>query len=197
MTDPAKNNFATQAAAVVASVSAPTQVVVELGGTDLCNRSPGELYDGDTWQASVTAGLDVLVNGLPNGSSVYLASVPRVQDLYDAGLEKRATNVNCADFWRLAGICPIATSGDRTDLEAVAEHQRLYNEILRDTAVAFNATAIDTGVEVMAEYKDETVASVGTYPFGPDDINGGDCFHPSELGQNKISELLWNNDPFK
>ena len=198
MTDPAKNNFAAQAAAVVSSVSVPTQVVVELGGNDLCNRSPGSLYDGETWRQAVNAGLDVLVNGLPDGSTVFLASVPRVQDLYAAGLQKQATtsNVSCTWFWRELDICPIVTSGNPNDIEAIAQQQQLYNGILRDSATQFNSRATETGVEVVAEFAQSGV-STGTYAFGAGDINGGDCFHPSTQGQNKISELLWGNDPFK
>jgi hypothetical protein len=45
MTDPTKNNFATQAAAIVGSASQPARVFVELGGNDLCNRATiGDLY---------------------------------------------------------------------------------------------------------------------------------------------------------
>jgi lysophospholipase L1-like esterase len=196
MTDPAKNNFATQAATIVASLTAPSQVIVELGGNDLCNRSPGGLYDGETWRLAVKAGLDVLVNGLPDGSTVYLASVPRVQDLYAAGVQKQGGNISCTWFWQEFDICPIVTSGNSSDIAAVAQQQQLYNEILRDSALLFNSRAAETGVEVVAEYGGQSHASMGTYSFGAGDINGGDCFHPSTQGQNKISELLWTNDPF-
>ena len=78
MTDAGKNNFASQAAAIVSAASQPTTVVVELGGNDLCNRSDANFYTDAQWQTAVDAGLQVLVDGLPEGSSVYLSSVPRV-----------------------------------------------------------------------------------------------------------------------
>jgi hypothetical protein len=192
MIDPALNNFENQALAIVASVTAPTRVVVELGGNDLCNRaSVAELDDDATWQAAVDAGLGVLVNGLPDGSTVFLASVPRVQDLRQAGLtlENSDSGVACQDVWSSFDVCPIATLSDPATLAAVGARQQRYNEILAERAQHFNLDAVSTGVEVVAEYQGESVVSVGTYSFGADDINGGDCFHPSVQGQNKLSRL--------
>lgn len=53
------------------------------------------------------------------------------------------------------------------------------------------------GLRVRTEYVDEFTASVGTYAFGPDDINGFDCFHPSRLGQNQIAEGMWTRSPVR
>jgi hypothetical protein len=39
------------------------------------------------------------------------------------------------------------------------------------------------------------VPSFGTLSFGADDINGGDCFHPSFQGQNRIAEAAWSANP--
>jgi lysophospholipase L1-like esterase len=202
MTDPDKNNFATQASAIVAAATQPVTVVVELGGNDLCNRSSDQdLYDGPTWTAAVDAGLDVLVGGLPDGSTVYLSSVPRVQDLRSVGIAKQTGNgsVNCESFWASYDVCTIATAS--TDyFTALNAQQQTYNNILVERAAHYNDQALATGVEVVAEYQVTSVSgadSVGTYGFQPSDLNGGDCFHPSVSGQNKLSEILWNNNPFK
>lgn len=194
MTDPAKNNFENQSLAIVSSVTTPTRVVIELGGNDICNRGlADEFYDDPTWQAAVDAGLDVLVNGLPDGSTVFLASVPRVQDLRQAGLilESSDSGVDCQGVWSSFNVCPIATLSDPATLVAIGERQQRYNEILAERAQHYNLDATSTGVEVVAEYQGESVVSVGTYSFGAEDINGGDCFHPSIQGQNKLSDLLF------
>ncbi|WP_162846052.1 SGNH/GDSL hydrolase family protein [Seongchinamella sediminis] len=203
MTAADKNNFASQASAIVAATSQPTVVVVELGGNDLCNRSSdADLYSDAVWQGAVQAGLDVLVNHLPDGSTVYLSSVPRVQDLRAVGLAKQAaeSGVDCASFWSSFDVCRIATASD-TYFDALQERQRRYNEILAEQAAAYNADALTTGVEVVAEYQaviaDSTVSAVGNFAFTPSQINGGDCFHPSISGQNKVAEILWNNNPFR
>lgn len=203
MTAQDKNNFATQASAIVAATSQPTVVVVELGGNDLCNRtSDQDLYSGEVWRGAIQAGLDILVNNLPDGSTVYFSSVPRVQDLRSVGLAKQASEsgVNCESFWTSYDVCTIATTTDAY-FNALQDRQRLYNEILAEEAASYNAVAAATGVEVVAEYQavlsDNTAPAVGNYAFAPAEINGGDCFHPSISGQNKLSEILWNNNPFR
>jgi hypothetical protein len=184
MTDADKNNFETQALAIVAAATQPVKVVVELGGNDLCNRSDGNFYDDATWQAAVDAGLQALVGGLQSGSTVLLSSVPRVQDLRDVGIAKQTGNgsVNCESFWSSYHVCTIATTST-TYTSTIEARQKSYNEILAARAGVFNGT---NGVEVVAD------TSVGTFAFTPDDMNGGDCFHPSIKGQNELSQLLWN-----
>ena len=201
MTDPGKNNFSTQAAAIVASATQPLTVVVELGGNDLCNRtSDADMYTDGEWQAAVDAGLQTLVDGLPEGSTVYMSSVPRVQDLRSVGILKQnsESGVNCESFWATYDVCTIATSSD-TYFSALEERQQAYNEILAARASYFNAQATTTGVEVVAEYQYQAggAVTVGSYGFAPGEINGGDCFHPSIAGQNKLSDVLWGNNPFK
>ncbi len=202
MTAQDKNNFATQAAAIVASTTQPTVVVVELGGNDLCNRtSEQDLYSREVWESSVRAGLDILVDNLPIGSTVFLSSVPRVHELREVGLAKQATEsgVNCESFWASYDVCRIATASDAYTA-VLQQRQQLYNEILAAEAASYNAMAVNTGVEVVAEYQahlENGAPTVGEYAFSPSELNGGDCFHPSLSGQNKLSEILWNNNPFR
>jgi len=197
MLDPAKNNFETQAKAIVAATSRPTRVFVELGGNDICNRtSTGTMYTDDQWRAAVQKGLNVLVNGLPDGSTVVMVSVPRVQDLRAAGIAKETSTsgVNCQNFWASFDVCRIATANG-TDLPArlaaISDRQAAYNRILGEEAASYNSQAWTTGVEVIAEYTSMTSESVGSYSFQPTDINGGDCFHPSLQGQNKLAEIIF------
>jgi lysophospholipase L1-like esterase len=194
MTDPAKNNFATQANEIIAAVSTPSRVYVELGGNDICNRgSVAELYDDETWTAAVDAGLSSLVNGLPAGSTVVLSGVPRVQDLRAAGiaLQNSASDVDCEAFWSTFDVCGIATANDSA-LDAIGERQQRYNEILLERAQYFDTMPENPGVAVVTDYAGEATASVGTYSFDAQDINGGDCFHPSIQGQNTLAELLFD-----
>lgn len=197
------NNFATQAANIVASASVPATVFVELGGNDLCNRSSvADLYTDAEWESAVRAGLTTLTSGLPDGSSVLLVSVPRVQDLRAVGVARQQADsrVDCTSFWATYGVCRIATAGG-TDLAsrtaALDERQKAYNRILGELATEYNAAAAGTGVEVVSEYDPTAGASAGSFEFQPYDISGGDCFHPSLQGQNKIAELVWGNNPYR
>jgi len=197
------NNFKVQAQAVVGASRKPMQVKVELGGNDICNRtSVATMYTDEQWRAGVRAGLDVLTQKLPDGSSVVLVGVPRVQDLRAVGLAKSSSRVDCPSFWDSYDVCNIATldqvMGGQTlteRLPVIGQRQARYNAILVEEAAAYNALAASTRVEVIAE-TDGSPLEVGTYSFQPSEINGGDCFHPSIEGQNKVSAVVWANDRF-
>lgn len=204
------NNFATQAANIVAQSTTPDHVEVILGGNDICNRGCTDpancadpLYTDAQWRSSIQAGLNTLTSGLPTGSTVYLGGVPRVQDLRAAGLAKQASSsrIRCENVWTSYGICTIATSGSTLNGESTAQRlaaievaQQRYNEIIAEEAAAYDGT---NGIEVVASYQGENVSTVGTFSFGKNDIDGGDCFHPSVSGQNTAANLMWNHNPDK
>jgi lysophospholipase L1-like esterase len=203
------NNFNVQAANILAQVPLPDHVEVLLGGNDICNRDcvdaahcGNPVYTDTQWRDAVRSGLDQLVAGLPLGSTIYLLGVPRVEDLREVGLAKSSS---CNTTWSTFGICRIITNGGTMSGETYAtrkagveERQRRYNEILRDEAAAYNANTTGQnprGIEVVADYVDEATPSVGTSTFETGDIDGGDCFHPSIAGQNKLALGAWANNP--
>lgn len=204
------DNFSVQADRILADTLVADHVEVVLGGNDICNRDcvdPANCSDPllteSEWRGAVKAGLDKLVGGLPGGSTVVLGSVPRVQDLRAAGIAKQSGNwrVNCESVWSTFGICRIATDGGTMNGESFATRyagieaaQQLYNEVLQQEAATYNGT---NGVEVIAEYSGANQTNVGTFTFGKDDIDGGDCFHPSVRGQNTVANLMWNGNTDK
>ena len=211
------DSFQIQAGRILAQSPIPDLVVVLLGGNDICSRDctlPGlcssPLFSDAEWREAIGLGLTALAAGLPETATVYLGSVPRVQDLYAAAQAKEdlESDVECDAVWVAATVCRIATNTFTTTfgetqtarLLAIAERQRRYNEILREEAAAYdsNANGLNPrGIRVTAEYTDEFTPSVGTFVFGPNDINGSDCFHPSLAGQNAIAERLWRNSPVR
>jgi len=205
------NNFPSQAQQIVNQWwNKPDHVEVLLGGNDLCNRDcttnncSNNLYTDTEWRSSVRSGLDILMNGLPTGSTVELGSVPRVQDLRAAGLAKQSGNwsINCESLWNTFDVCPIATNGGTMQGESFAQRfvnlnnrQASYNQILKQEAAAYNSNSNGKnprGIEVISEYTNQNSSNIGTLAFGKNDINGGDCFHPSVSGQNRIANFMWN-----
>ena len=210
------DSFAIQAGRILSQTPEPDFVVVLLGGNDLCSRDcaqPGAcsspLFSDAQWREAIGLGLSPLTAQLSVDATVYLGSVPRVQDLYAAGLAKQdaESDVACELAWETFDPCPIVTDPSTRNgesqafrLAAIAARQRRYNEILREEALAYdtNANGLNPrGVSVAAEYTDESTPSVGTLLFGPNEINGADCFHPSIAGQNAIAERLWLNSPVR
>ncbi len=213
------DRFAIQVDDILGLSPIPDLVVVELGGNDVCNRGcvdPGScadpLYDDATWTAAVQTGLDKLVGfghptSLPPGATVYLLGVPRVQDLYAAGVAKQSgtSSIDCDAFRDSFDVCEIATldavmNGEDlpTRLEGIAARIARYNEILRDLALAYTSNANGRnpgGIEIVADYANEILPSIGTTAFGANEINGGDCFHPSVFGQSLLSSGAWNSNP--
>jgi lysophospholipase L1-like esterase len=212
-------DFSAQADDILALTTKPDFVVVELGGNDICNRdctNPANcgdpLFTDAQWTAAVEAGLEKLVGfnnptSLSAGTTVYLLGVPRVQDLYAAGVAKQTgnDNIDCDNFWDAFNVCEIATLNSTMNGEslatrraAIALRQQSYNEILRDLALAYSTNANGKnplGIEIVADYVNETTPSIGTTGFGANDINGGDCFHPSVLGQTLIGAGAWDGNP--
>ncbi len=209
-------NFLDQANIVVGQSPVADHVEVVLGGNDICNRGCTDarncadpLYTESEWRGAIQDGLDVLMNGMPEGGTVVLGSVPRVQNLRDAGLEKEAGRfgINCQSLWSTFDVCRIVTDGGTLNGEglrkrhnAIADTQRLYNEVLRDEASAYNSNSNGRnprGIEVVAEYVDEATLTAGTFDFTADNINGGDCFHPNVPTQSTIADFMWTANPEK
>jgi len=208
-------NFAAQAADIVTQSPLPDHVEVLLGGNDICNRDCTDpancnnpLFTDSQWRESVQAGLDTLMTGLAPGSTVQLNGMPRVQDLRQAGVDKQASSssINCDSLWSSYDVCRIVTNGGTMNgegsaqrLAAVAAAQQSYNAILAEEATAYNSNANGknpNGIEVVSEYVDENTPSGGTFSFGAQHIDGGDCFHPNVSTQSKIADFAWsaNND---
>jgi len=208
--------FAEQAALIVAQSPVPDHVETIFGGNDICSRDcvdPANcndpLYTGDQWRQAIRGGLNTLMSGLPAGSSILMGSVPRVQDIRQAGVDKQATSssIDCDSLWSSYDVCRIVTNPGILNGESmsvrhagVAAAQQQYNTITREEVEAYNSNANGlnpNGIELVAEYVDENTPSGGTFAFGADEINGGDCFHPNVATQSKIADLMWNGNPFK
>ena len=115
------------------------------------------------------------------------------------------SSINCDAFRDDFNVCEIATlnavlNGEDlpTRLEGISARVTRYNEILRDLALAYSSNANGRnpgGIEIVADYVNETLPSTGTTTFGANEINGGDCFHPSVFGQSLISSGAWSSNP--
>lgn len=211
-----ERKFAEQAALIVAQTPAPDHVEMIFGGNDICSRDcvdpancADPLYTDEEWRQGIRDGLNTLMTGLPGGSSIVMGSVPRVQNIRQAGVDLQASDewIDCDNLWSSYDVCSIVTNPGVLNGESMAVRhagvsaaQQRYNEIIREEAEAYNSNSNGlnpNGIELVAEYVDEYTPSGGTFEFGAEHLNGGDCFHPNVATQGKIAEFMWNGNPFK
>jgi lysophospholipase L1-like esterase len=203
------NNFAAQAARICSHEELPQHVSVLLGANDVCNRprssstdAAATMYSLDTWLNALRAGLDQLAACLPPGAKVHVLSFPRVDFLYNAGLAKSPW---CSYvIWPSAGICRIVTAETRSARRAqIGARINEYNAATHAEVALYDSNADGRnprGVRFLSDWQGSIEdgyanTSVGTYLFGAADINGTDCFHPSELAQRKLACMAWASNP--
>ena len=204
-------SFGAQAVTIAAQSPAPDHVELIFGGNDLCSRDcvdpencDDPIYTAAEWRQALRGGINTLMSSMPQGSSILLGSVPRVQDIRQAGVDKQAADqyVDCDSIWSSYDVCSIVTQPAPLNGETLAQRlagvaaaQQSYNAILAEEAAAYNSNANGqnpNGIEVIAEYVDENTPSGGTFAFGAEHINGGDCFHPNVATQSQIADYMWN-----
>jgi hypothetical protein len=194
------NNAAAQASRICAQATRPTDVVLELGGNDVCNRGGvSSMYSVTTWGNALQAAIDTLAPCLPAGARVHVLSMPRVDFLYDAG-----NQAGCGIKWYLAALfgarvtCQIVTTTSPATRAQVGARIDQYNEEIRARVEA--ARVLHRGIRWSTDWRGSraqgfTDTSVGTYRFSGGDVAPADCFHPYRTGQCKlacIGHKTWN-----
>lgn len=203
------DNFAAQASRVCAQKIVPQRVSVLLGANDVCNRdrssssdAAANMYSTSTMINALMAGLDQLAACLPDSAIVHVMSMPRVDFLFEAGTAK-SWWCNYV-VWPVASICPIVTAeSDPRRRAQVGARIDDYNEAFRAQLEADDTGANGKnprGLRFVTDWRGSVAqgfqsTSMGTYVFGPDDINGTDCFHPNQAAQSKIACTAWATNP--
>ncbi len=200
------NNAPAQAQRICGQAVKPDRIVLELGANDVCNRSSvATLYSAATFEAALTQALDILASrscGLPSGTRVHVPTIPLVNFLYQAGIEKQwSTGTPCQVIWYTANICPAVTQGSSADRATITQRVEEYNA--RIAAAVAAAQAAYGGrhprpVQFTTDYKGSMAtapnASIGTYRFTGGDLSDIDCFHPKwNTGQRKLACAAWES----
>ncbi|ABC81625.1 hypothetical protein Adeh_1853 [Anaeromyxobacter dehalogenans 2CP-C] len=193
-----RNNAPAQAQRICAQLVKPDRIVLLLGANDVCNRSStSTLYAADTFGAALAQALAILAAptcGLPPGTWVHVVSVPPVNYLYSAGLEKQwSTGTPCQAIWYAAGICPTVTRGSSTDRAIVAQRIAQYNAAIA-AAVADAQGRYAPAVRFTTDWNPAPEACVGTHRFRGRDLSDIDCFHPKwNTGQRTLACATWES----
>jgi hypothetical protein len=192
------DNAKAQADRICQQKTRPNRVVMLLGANDICaSGSVAEIPTSAEFGAALNDALSVLASpacALEKGTNVHVLSVPRVDELYAAGLAK--AGVNCNKIWSLFDICSLATvSPTEETLQGIATMVTAYNQVILATVTNLQSS-LDPSRELSfsTDYVDATPnTSFGTYEFLPSDLSDIDCFHPSVQGQRKLACLAWES----
>jgi lysophospholipase L1-like esterase len=159
---------------------------VMLGGNDVCRKSLVDLPTDPEFEANVRNGLSTLLNGLPNGATALVVSIPNVRALHDLGLSKTALGItSCPTLWKLTSLCDSMLSQNNTELD---------RQYVQSRNIGYNGILQRVTAELAASYPGKFVRfSVAGYqlPAAQEQISDLDCFHASWQGQRALSALTW------
>ena len=159
-------------------------VTFEMGANDICHAVP---TDPVTYEERIRAAVDVLRDGLPEGSTLLLLSVPDVPRLR----ELQADIPAALEVLRRYRICWSAL-GDDADTEAIREITRAYNHSI----VAICDQLAGSPIDCRHDQGGLPEQSLFGADFGPADLSPLDHFHPSLKGQARIAGVTWGLTPW-
>jgi len=206
-------DFVTQANQVIASADdTPSgkagMVTILLGNNDVCASSLDDMTDPEAFEQQYRAGLDALANSdATKNAYIHVSSIPAIYWLWNAKRNNLWCRVIAWPFVPCENLLDnpdddCASTESRLDPDNIYEgdgedcirrkqfHEKIrytYNPILRDVLQEY----IDDGRLPNAYFVD-----IFDIQFGSDDINGGDCFHPSVEGHALLAQEHWCRSPW-
>lgn len=159
--------------------SNPDYVTILMGGNDVCswpNEHQGHL---ERFENKVDKTLQTLISHNPE-INILLVPLPDMYHLWELG-----SNDSCQWIWDFFGVCSSLLSSSSSKEERLKFKNRLDD---------LNQTLGKLHKKYPSHVKYDI--ALAQYKFKKEDISKKDCFHPSLIGQNKISQLTWEESWF-
>jgi lysophospholipase L1-like esterase len=156
-------------------------ITILMGANDLCGMTQENFLQRlETARQDIEAAISMLLQS-NSATKVLVSAIPNMLRLYEIGKER-----GCQSTWQTLGICPNLLGADRTpdDRWAFHEHWLAFNNMLQESTDRFSDSVV---------FSDDVIDVL----FERSSISWIDCFHPSILGQNVISEVTWNQGFFR
>jgi len=206
-------DFFTQANQVIASASnTPSgkagMITILLGNNDVCAASLEDMTDPVLFDEQYRAGLDALAGSdVTKDAYIHVSSIPAIYWLWNAKRNNWWCRVIAWPFVPCENLLDnpaddCVSSDSRLDPDTIYEgdgenciRRKQFHEKIRDI---YNFKLRD----VLQEYIDDGrlpnayFVDIFDIQFGSDDINGGDCFHPSVDGHALLAEEHWWRSPW-
>jgi lysophospholipase L1-like esterase len=151
-------------------------VTILIGANDVCTSSISTMTSVADFRAQFTATMNVLTNGLPAGSVVFVSSIPNVYQLWALFRNDPVAQV----VWALAGICQSLLSPANTEQnrQTVLARERAFNQVLAEVC----------SLHVKCRFDNLAVFNT---QFTRGQVSGLDYFHPSRSGQAALASITW------
>jgi lysophospholipase L1-like esterase len=153
-------------------------VTILMGGNDLCTDSIATMTPIADFRAQFTATMNVLAQGLPPGSTVFVGSIPNVYQLWALFHNDPAAQL----VWAIAGICQslLSPANSEQDRQTVLAREQAFNQVLADVCARYAICRFD-GLAVF------------NYAFTRSQVTKLDYFHPSLSGQAALASITWSS----
>lgn len=195
-------NAASQARSICAQTTRPDHVILLLGGNDVCDASSiSNIPDPTTFGNALGAAFDILGGCLAPNASVIALSVPRVDTLKPAGVQRGCNNNWCLySLFTGSCTCNVVTSeSSTTNLNLIGSKIDAWNAELKNRVAAANSKWSARAIHYLTDWQGPRSAgaqyvntSLGTYAFKANDISYDDCFHPhNDTGQCKLACITY------
>ncbi len=206
------SDFADQAQSVVDAAAATTEnsagmITVYLGNNDACADTISEMTSAADFEANYRAGLDILAGAEETGNArIHISAIPSLYWLW----ESLRNDTQCHIVWQFVPCHNLLDNpvndcgtGDsyldpdtiHTDDGPNCVRRKQFHAMIRDV---YNPILHD----VLQEYVDDQrlpfgyFSNVFGFRFQAEDINKGDCFHPSITGQALLADREWRASPW-
>src|SRR4029453_14206546 len=129
------------------------------------------------FRAQFTATMNVLAQGLPAGSTVFVSSIPNTYQLWALFRNDPAAQL----VWAIAGICQsmLSPANSEQDRQTVLAREQAFNQVLADVCGNYAMCRFDGG-------------AVFGYVFTRGQVSQLDYFHPSRSGQAALASITWS-----
>lgn len=157
-------------------------ITILAGANDACSYYVKDMTPEDNFRGSIEATLELLNEKLPH-SKVFVASIPDLLNLWQQG----RNNPEIVTRWDEYRMCnSLLEDPNGFTLDDIQRRKEVENQI-----VAYNKILAEECSQAKNCLFDNN--QLHSYNFTVEEISTFDGFHPSTLGQNKISTILWND----
>ncbi|NIQ37052.1 MAG: hypothetical protein GTN81_00450 [Proteobacteria bacterium] len=171
-------------------------VTVLMGHNDVCQNDFDDIPIDAEFERQFRIGMETLRLGLPPGATIYVVGIVDIYRLWEIARDKKALGIiDCEVLWAatLLDLFPCGTMlsplNTETDRQYTRSRNIAFNAILQSVTEEYNAS------DPLHHYFFTDVAF--NSPFVEPHVSDIDCLHPSALGQKELSNVTWNDWPFR